>query len=573
MKRVWAVLFAASVIWGVALTQRGLPLAVDEVEFFRATKWMGEGLVPYRDFWEHHLPLQWIVFGPFATLFANGPGVEAIIAMRWAQLAVTAAIFMLLVRFARRAGLEPWPAVALLLASSSFVRRAIEYRVDVLGNLAFAAGVTSIAFGATRRRWIGFGALMSAAVLSNMRLAPLVVITAVIASLWRPEERRWGRNRGALWMLGGVLPVAAAFLGWLLTTRAWPSFLDGVFRYNITSPRLLDVHTFFDAALVPLWALDIAGIAFWIAGIAGAVMALRAYREPGPLQFVALLLIASVTVIACMNVQYDYHFQHAYLLMLPLAAFAIRRVRFVPIVIAGALGIFVVQTLPSFGEAMAYQDAVMTSADRLTRPEETVFDGAGYALRRKSAYRYWFLTTGVRFMASRGLIEPYRFDPPPAAIIYDYRLALYLHDFPRAAEYATKHYVPVYRNLWVPGMNVIVGAGRVLWTAPRAGVYDVWASERLLTHPWLTKPLEYAAIDGPLATRYQIPLAKLPPSPPEALAWTVDGVPQPKGTRTLTLRRGSRVELVSTLPRPSGILLVPRGIGALCIATGEENVF
>jgi hypothetical protein len=163
--------------------------------------------------------------------------------------------------------------------------------------------------------------------------------------------------------------------------------------------------------------------------------------------------------------------------------------------------------------------------------------------------------------------------PPPAAIIYDYRLALYLREFPRVAEYATRHYLPVYRNLWVPGMAVVASASRQTWIAPRAGTYDVWASETLLTHPWLTRPLDYAAIEGPLATRYVIPLAQLPPSPPEALLWTVDGIPQPRGARALRLREGSRVELVSTLPKRTGVLLVPRGIGALCIATAEERVF
>ncbi|MFL6247947.1 MAG: hypothetical protein ACJ74H_18130, partial [Thermoanaerobaculia bacterium] len=146
----------------------------------------------------------------------------------------------------------------------------------------------------------------------------------------------------------------------------------------------------------------------------------------------------------------------------------------------------------------------------------------------------------------------------------DYRLALYLRDFPRVAEYATKHYVPVYRNLWVPGMAAI--GGKVAWIAPRAGTYEIWASEALLTHPWFTKPLEYAAVDGPLATRYVIPLAQLPPTVVDV---TVDGVRQ-RG-HTLTLRQGSRVELVSA--RRTGILLVPRGIGALCIATAEEKVF
>jgi hypothetical protein len=401
-----------------------------------------------------------------------------------------------------------------------------------------------------------------------MRLAPLVVITALLALFWRAEERRWRWNGRALWMIGGVVPVAGAFVGWLFATGAWPRFVEGVFGYNSMSARLLEVDTFFDALLVPLWTLDVAGIAFGIAGIAGAVLALRTIREPGPVQFVALLSFASVLTIALMEVQYDYHFQNVYLLMLPLVALVIGRIRIVPILVAaGALCIALIQTVPSFGEAMEYQDAVMTTADRLTSPGETVFDGAGYALRRRPAYRYWFLTTGVRFLAVRGVIKPYLMIPPPAAIIYDYRLALYLREFPLAAQYATTHYVPVYRNLWVPGMTAIV-PGRVVWVASHAGKYDLWASEALLKHPWLTKPLEYAAIEGPLATRYSIPLERLPPT---LVLVTVDGVSQPRGARTFLLKKGSTVEVSSALP--AGILLVPHGIGTLCIAPSEERVF
>ena len=36
------------------------PINWDELEFFRATKWIAEGRVPYRDFWEHHTPLAWL---------------------------------------------------------------------------------------------------------------------------------------------------------------------------------------------------------------------------------------------------------------------------------------------------------------------------------------------------------------------------------------------------------------------------------------------------------------------------------------------------------------------------------
>ena len=44
--------------WCAAMLHRGEPLAWDEIEFFRATRWIAEGRLPFRDYWEHHLPLQ-----------------------------------------------------------------------------------------------------------------------------------------------------------------------------------------------------------------------------------------------------------------------------------------------------------------------------------------------------------------------------------------------------------------------------------------------------------------------------------------------------------------------------------
>src|SRR6185295_16771716 len=168
MRRGWQALFAAAVLWIAALVQRGAGLAVDEVEFFRATGWVGEWAVPFRDFWEHHTPLQWLLFAPVARLFANGPGVESVVILRWAQLALWIVTLALLTRIVRRRGLDPWPALVLLLVATSFVRKALEYRVDVPGNLAFIAAVALIVSREARRStWIAFGVLMSAAVLAN----------------------------------------------------------------------------------------------------------------------------------------------------------------------------------------------------------------------------------------------------------------------------------------------------------------------------------------------------------------------------------------------------------------------
>ena len=49
------------------------PINWDEIEMFRATDWVRQGLVPYRDFWEHHTPLQWFLFAPVAALTSSSP--------------------------------------------------------------------------------------------------------------------------------------------------------------------------------------------------------------------------------------------------------------------------------------------------------------------------------------------------------------------------------------------------------------------------------------------------------------------------------------------------------------------
>lgn len=557
MTRAWRVVFAMAVARALALVHRGQAIGWDELEFFRATKWAGEGLVPYRDFWEHHTPLQWMLFAPIASLFADGAGAASIVIMRYAQLALWIAIFVIVLRLAKT---ERWPALVFLLASTSFIHSAIEYRVDVLGNLLFLAAAMLVF--ENRDRWITFGVLLAAAVLANIRLAPMVAVLALYA-LWRVRLR-------ALRMIVGALAVVGVFAGYMTVTHAWPGFVEGLIRYNTTSARLLEVHTFFDTLLAPVWALDVAGVALWLFAIAGCVVAVRANELLLP-----LLFVASILTIAMMEVQYEYHFQLTQLLMVPLAALAFARLapKWQPVaaLVAGAaLVIAFVQLVPRFGAAMEYQDAVMRSADRLTSPNESVFDGAGYALRRKPAYRYWFLTTGVRMMAAAGIVPRYDFARnPPGAVIADYRLQLYVRSFPELARDVVRNSVPLYRNLWIPGMTATIGprAKRLTWRAAKAGTYDVWASELLLRHPWFTRPLDYGTMPGD----FPIPLARLPRAA-ATLTWRVDGVALPAGTRTLVLRKGSLVELDAVAPAPAGVLVVPRGIGTLAISPEDDEV-
>jgi hypothetical protein len=568
MTRFRSAVAAATALLAIATAVAALrtrPLGWDELEFFRATKWVAEGRVPFRDFWEHHTPLQWLLFAPVAR-FLDSPGADAVLAMRGAQALVWIAILALVLRLAAREHAR-WGALVLLLAAPLFVRSAVEYRVDVLGHLGFIAALLA----ATRRRWIAYGALMSAAVLANMRLAPLVVITSAVMLFWSEERWRW--NPRALRMLAGVAAVALPFVGGVYVAGAWDAFFLGVVRYNIISSRLFEalaVNTLGEQLLLPILRLDPAAIALWLAAIAGCVLALRGIRTPRTPQLVAVVFLASLATVAMLEVQYEYHWVCSYLLMVPLAALALERLGrwwwAVPAVAVVGLAL----QFPMTTEPLRYQDYVMREVDRRTRPGEQVFDGSAYALRREPAYRYWFLPIGIRQLAETASIQRYDIAArPPAAIIYNLRMQRWFEIFPKTAAFATRNYVPLTRDLWVPGLTATLPPGRAFtWTAHAAGTYTLWASEPLVRHPWLTRPLQYAAIQGPLATRYAIPLRQLPRA---RVRWSVDGALV--NGMTVQLKKGSRVSVASEEGKSIGVMLVPADLAVLCVAPGEEFQF
>jgi hypothetical protein len=522
-----------------------------------------------------------------------------ILAMRFAQIPFWIALFACLNAMARRAGAGAVAracALALLLLTPAFVRAAVEYRLDVAGNLGFVAGLAFIVRGWEQKGrvlpWCLAGLCLSLAVLANMRLAMMVVLMAALAFCCDPEQRRWRINPRALFMTLGVVPVAAAFIGWLFAAGAWGGFVDGVFRYNTVSDRLVEglAAPFSSQLFAPLLAKDVSAIALWAAAIAATLIVVRTIRRPGVEHVLAILFVASVASIAALGVYYPYHFQIAYLFIAVMAALFLERMfgderraavaRLVVLAIAITALLLDVAFLvrPSSHITMRYQDVVMKEIERRTGPGDVVWDGIGYALRRKPAYRYWFLPAGVRLMAKEGLIEPYDLPQlaanPPAAIVYNHRIHLWLLAFPRLQRYVVHHYVPLYRNLWIPGMSGIVQGGATLrWRVVADGDYAIWSSELLLSHPWLGRPLDYAILNGPAAAEMEIPLERLPPLAAGALEWRVDGQSLPSGVRAIRLRKGALLEVVSASPGAAGVLVVPRGVNTICRAPAATVAF
>src|SRR5258708_4793988 len=252
----------------------------DEVDSFRATDWVRQGLVPYRDFWEHHTPLQWFVFAPVASL-VHSPGAAAVIAMRWAQLPLWIATFFLLSMWMQRAGLSllsRFSAIALALCSSMFMLPAVEYRIDSLGCALYVLALVLL----QRNRNFEGGAALCLAGFANIRLGPLLALTVF---LWL-----FKRSRIAV-VAGGIATFAICWMYFFATRSASIAFrrvwtenylgdklsegTGGVFLHRLAGVigwRPL-THTF-DAA-----SIDVATICILILGTIGVVRALIARRD------------------------------------------------------------------------------------------------------------------------------------------------------------------------------------------------------------------------------------------------------------------------------------------------------
>ena len=235
---------------------------------------------------------------------------------------------------------------------------------------------------------------------------------------------------------------------------------------------------------------------------------------------------------------------------------ALRRWSIVAVALLMASGINIFASVFRGKEAdLAYQDLIMREADRLTPANGKVFDGVGWTLRRSPAYRYWFLPKLVQSLEAKGLFESY--DPrrdPPNAIITDHNAYVWLGLHPQTAAFATSHYLPVWRNLWLPGMSARLSAGgSAEWIVPATGAYRVYASEGLSMHPWFRNPLAYGTFES-RNTRIDLPRLRR-----SELQTTVDGIPI--AANAMRLNRGQHLRVVVT--HAIGVMIVPAGIRSL----------
>ena len=557
------------------------PLNWDEIEFYRATKWIAEGRVPFRDFWEHHSPLSWFVFAPVAALI-DSPGASAILAMRWAQVPVWIATFWLANVWMRNVGLSRfarWSAMALALSSSFLMISAVEYRLDPLSCALWMAALVAWQRGTPPSMFLA-GVLFCLTGLTNMRLGPLLVVTVLLLRIVDTRARTWRGNARANWIFAGGIAALIPAVLYFVVTGSVDELRQQLFHENyigdkfaqpvlgqfahrmliVFGVRVMGADRLFDPA-----GIDAGGIALLILGFAGLVGVLRRrFREPEDLFVMAALQLTNLLVISGMNFIYNYHFQTVVIVFLPFIAWSIERIPRRGLVMAMLIVAWCVNAFASIFRGkeldLAYQDFVMRQADARTAPSEKVWGGMGWALRREPAYRFWFLPDMTRILVHRGVSEPYRLRDlvrdPPAVVIFDHSIGVWVTIVQRElAPFVVRHYVPVWRNLWVPGMNVRLRKERprMEWIVPRDGTYRLFASEALARHAWFRDPFYVGGYETDVEMHTAFALGA--PAAHPALQWAIDGRPAAIGA-TVALRKGQRVAVSYSGSEPLGVILL-----------------
>ncbi|HSP14830.1 MAG TPA: hypothetical protein VLV78_08770 [Thermoanaerobaculia bacterium] len=565
------------------------PLNWDEIEFFRATDWVRQGLTPYRDFWEHHTPLQWYLFAPFAAM-TKSPGAAAIVWMRIVQVPLWIATFWLTNVWMRRSGLTAfgrWTAIALATCSSLLMIAAVEYRVDVLGCAVYVAALVVLSVerrpspaagdapGRASLHAFLAGVLLCLTGFANLRLGPLLALTVLLDAIMDRREHRWRFNRRVLWVITGVIVTFVLVLGYFAARGALRDIYQHVWYENYLGDKFADrvpwafVHRMLIAFGIRIYGggdffewsgIDIAGVALIVLGLIGLARALARWRRPDEWLFFAILQIANMLFIAKMKFVYNYHLEIVVLMMLPFIAGEVERWKplrtvavfaVVAMIISAGLVIF-----RGKEQDFAYQDLIMREAQSHTRPGSKVFDGVGWALRRNPAYRFWFLPDLIRQLIAHGYAPPYRVADwvvdPPAAVITDRNAAVWLAQHPDLGSMVVRHYLPLWRNLWLPALSARLEPGHAVaeWYGPVDGDYRLVASLALAEHPWFAHPLAYRVSEP----------TELHADHPSAIAdviWYVNRRPAAPVRGVLRLRKGDVVNAVSMMGEPVGIFLVP----------------
>lgn len=533
----------------VVLRLVSAPLGWDEIEYLRATEWVREWRLPYRDFFEHHMPLLWYLAAPFASGIDTDP-IGVGLRLRWLAALAWVATAALILVLARR-GRASWPvaaaALAAMLGSVHVSSRLVEFRVDAPMNVLYVAGLVIAERALASRSAKPFffaGLLFGLGCLASQRLVPAAILTTLLY-VASAEEGRWGFNRRALALVaGGAASAASAVLSFGLAGGLSELWWHNV-TLNLEFGRRLrvvsDVHSaWYWLVSFPAQELgDPLFLLFLFGGLAALGATLRQTRRATLRARVLALVVIQLAVAASFAEPFSYQHETLWWLLVPLVALAwpVDRSRslsicFALVVLAGTLARQVRVPWAFLSACQERQRQALAEVQAHAAPGDVVWDGAGYSFGRKPAYRYWFLTTLVPVLARSSFIPKFGLDAfqtaAPAVVVVDPRIAFYARSVaPDLAAFLPRHYMPVDPAVWIPALSARLEPGASFsWSPTRSGRYRVRLAPRLAAGFWFENPLDLPMAFTVKPEEIRMDVRSLPPVLPEhAIELTRGGVP------------------------------------------------
>jgi hypothetical protein len=248
----------------------------DEFQYLHHGWMVSQGFVPYRDFWNNHTPLLWVLLAPLAFLFDEQPAY--LFAGRLLILAATIAVAVMIFRLTALLFSLYGAIFALLLLSLEFyaLDKGIEVRPDQFMILSWLLAVWFLERSASddlsKGTWraglaLGIGLLFTPKALFAIASVGMGVLWLTLRAPAGPS----GRRRDCLRRL--AILGATAFLPLLATTLvlsligAGQAFVRQAFIDNAGFARAPDLAlTFFRSSLIltPLfWACAAIGVILW----------------------------------------------------------------------------------------------------------------------------------------------------------------------------------------------------------------------------------------------------------------------------------------------------------------------
>ncbi|WP_405529388.1 phospholipid carrier-dependent glycosyltransferase [Streptomyces avidinii] len=231
-----ALLLVVVLVQGWNIT--AFPTLSDDEGTYLAQAWavqQGDGLAHYT-YWYDHPPLGWIQLAGLTylpSLFV--PDSMTVASMRFAMLAVSAASSVLMYVLARRLWLPRWAAgLAMALFGLSPLSVVLQREI-FLDNLAVMWMLLAFCLAASpsRHLWHHFGSGLAAATAVLTKETMLVVLPALLVTMWRHSHRdtRKFAVTGAITacvLIGLSYPLYSLLNGELLPGSGHVSLIDGI---------------------------------------------------------------------------------------------------------------------------------------------------------------------------------------------------------------------------------------------------------------------------------------------------------------------------------------------------------